>query len=81
MMPKDMAGVKDEKGLVGRKDKRKSLIDKSAMLKIYARLANLNGNKFQRTQRFINNKIKQHENKKYFNSCNCAGFYVACLLQ
>ena len=37
---------KDEKGLVGRKDKRKSLIDQSAMLEIYARLANLNSNKF-----------------------------------
>ena len=37
---------KDEKGLVGRNYKRKSLIDQSAMLEIYARLANLNSNKF-----------------------------------
>ena len=41
-----MAGGKDEKGWVGRKDKRESLIDQSAMLKIYPRLANLNGNEF-----------------------------------
>lgn len=40
-MPKDMAGVKDEKGLVGRKDKRKSLIDKSAVLKFMQDLQTL----------------------------------------
>ena len=33
---------KDEEGLVGKKDKRKSLIDQAAMIEIYARLAQLN---------------------------------------
>jgi uncharacterized protein YyaL (SSP411 family) len=32
---------KDENGLVGKKDKRKSLIDQAAMIEIYARLAKL----------------------------------------
>jgi len=34
---------KDEKGLVGKKDKRKTLIDQAAMIEIYARLAKLSG--------------------------------------
>ncbi|MEO8110355.1 MAG: glycoside hydrolase family 76 protein [Ginsengibacter sp.] len=32
---------KDDKGLVGKKDKRKSLIDQAAMIEIYARLAEM----------------------------------------
>ncbi|MDQ6904947.1 MAG: glycoside hydrolase family 76 protein [Bacteroidota bacterium] len=35
---------KNEKGLVGKKDKRKTLIDQAAMMEIYARLAELNSN-------------------------------------
>jgi hypothetical protein len=33
---------KNEEGLVGKKDRRKSLIDQAAMIEIYARLAQLN---------------------------------------
>ncbi|MDQ2863986.1 MAG: glycoside hydrolase family 76 protein [Bacteroidota bacterium] len=33
---------KNEQGLIGKKDKRKSLIDQAAMIEIYARLAELN---------------------------------------